>query len=256
MIGRRTGVGRDLRWSSGCLRVQAIGWKPEAIGRAPLALDATRTFRARHGSPRKRAPTPKVNSVRRSFTKAGATFTQQNESSAANARRIIAGTTTRCTVRTCYRGVCLLRAMLIDPRTFRRLVRVRQALLANEEITIRELATQVGISSSRLIRVFAALFGDTPHRLRTKVRLERAREMLARGDDVTGVCMDVGFSSLGSFSALFTRWNGLPPSRYRTSVQVATALDVGVVPIVPGCLGMLAYLPRSTARNFREAKIA
>jgi AraC-like DNA-binding protein len=139
--------------------------------------------------------------------------------------------------------------MLVDPRTFRRVVRVREQLLANGDVAVGELAAQVGMSPSRLIRVFAALFGTTPHQLRTQARLDRARQLLAHGDDVTRVCMEVGFSSLGSFSALFTRWTGTPPSRFRKIVQVAAA--VHRAPIVPGCLGMLACIPG----NFREARV-
>jgi AraC-like DNA-binding protein len=135
--------------------------------------------------------------------------------------------------------------MLIDPRTFHRVVRVRERLLADDELTLAEVAAQVGMSPSRLIRVFAALFGTTPHQLRTQARLERARERLVQGAAVTDVCMEVGFSSLGSFSALFTRWTGTPPSRYRRIVQVPAP-----PPIMHGCLGMLGCLPR----NFREAR--
>jgi len=131
--------------------------------------------------------------------------------------------------------------MLIDPSTFRRVVAVRGRLLANDEASVAELARDARISPSRLIRTFAALFGTTPHQLRTRVRLDRARELLAGGAPVTRVCMEVGFSSLGSFSALFTRWTGTAPSRYRAPAPAA--------PLVPGCLGMLASEPR----NFREA---
>jgi AraC-like DNA-binding protein len=139
--------------------------------------------------------------------------------------------------------------MLIDPRTFRRVVRVREQLLANDYVAVGDLAAQVGLSPSRLIRVFAALFGSTPHQLRTETRLDRARLLLADGEDVTRVCMEVGFSSLGSFSALFTRWTGTPPSRYRKIFQVAA--PVNDAPLVPGCMGMLGCLPR----NFREARL-
>ena len=135
--------------------------------------------------------------------------------------------------------------MLIDPRTFRRLVAVRDQL-ASTDVALTDLAADVGLSPSRLIRVFTAVFGTTPHQLRTRARLDRAREQLARGAHVTDVCMDAGFSSLGSFSALFTRWTGTAPSRYRRLIQ-APALP----PLVPGCLGLLASLPR----NFREAMI-
>lgn len=137
--------------------------------------------------------------------------------------------------------------MLIDPRTFRRVVAAREHLLANDDVAVGDLAEQLGMSPARLIRVFAALFGTTPHQLRTQVRLDRARDLLADGAGVTDVCMEVGFSSLGSFSALFTRWTGTSPSRYRKIVQVPAAITDR--PVVPGCLGMLGCLPR----NFREA---
>jgi AraC-like DNA-binding protein len=124
---------------------------------------------------------------------------------------------------------------------------VRERLLADEVATVADVAARVGMSPSRLIRVFAALFGTTPHQLRTQARLDRARDRLAQGAAVTDVCMEVGFSSLGSFSALFTRWTGTPPSRYRRIVQVPARISDP--PIVPGCLGMLACVPR----NSREA---
>jgi AraC-like DNA-binding protein len=139
--------------------------------------------------------------------------------------------------------------MLIDPRTFRRVVEVRDRLLANADIAVGDLAEQAGMSPARLIRVFTALFGATPHQLRTQVRLDRARHLLARGTGVTDVCMEIGFSSLGSFSALFTRWTGASPSRYRKLVQVPATLPDA--PLVPGCLGMLGCLPG----NFREATL-
>jgi AraC-like DNA-binding protein len=55
-----------------------------------------------------------------------------------------------------------------------------------------------------------ALFGVTPHQFRIQTRLDAAKHLLATGHySVTDVCMEVGFSSLGSFSALFR----LPPSK-------------------------------------------
>lgn len=134
--------------------------------------------------------------------------------------------------------------MLIDPRTFRRVVEARRQLLADDDVAIGDLAKDVGMSPTRLIRVFTALFGTTPHQLRTQARLDRARQRLAQGALVTDVCMEVGFTSLGSFSALFTRWIGTAPSHYRRIVSVPAPQ------MVPGCLGMLACLPR----NVREAR--
>lgn len=144
--------------------------------------------------------------------------------------------------------------MLIDPATFRRLVRARDLLAAidgDQSPTVRAIATTVGLSPFHFIRVFAAVFGDTPHQFRTRLRVERARALLASGETVTGACFDVGFHSVGSFSALFTRWVGAPPSSYRRSVAVPDA--IARAPIIPGCLGLIAALPHGAWSNSREA---
>jgi AraC-like DNA-binding protein len=141
--------------------------------------------------------------------------------------------------------------VLIGPSTFRRLVRARQLLAgdAHDELSVRGVAAEVGLSPYHFIRQFAAVFGDTPHQLRTRARLQRARDLLAGECPVTEVCMEVGFSSVGSFSALFTRWVGTSPTRWRRSVQVPGDLSPRM--IVPGCLGMLAGLPRATFEKQR-----
>jgi AraC-like DNA-binding protein len=140
--------------------------------------------------------------------------------------------------------------MLIGARTFRRLVHARELLATDTDdtLTVRAVAEQVGLSPFHFIRQFAAVYGTTPHQLRTRERLDRAKALLAAGTPVTEVCMEVGFSSLGSFSALFTRWVGASPTRYRRSVQVPRS----IAPLVHGggCFGLLAQLP---ARNSREA---
>jgi AraC-like DNA-binding protein len=47
-------------------------------------------------------------------------------------------------------------------------------------------------------------------------RIERAKALLRRGDlSVTEVCLEVGCSSLGSFSARFTELVGETPTAYR-----------------------------------------
>ena len=134
--------------------------------------------------------------------------------------------------------------MLVDARTFRRLVQAR-ALLERDEQSVRVIADGLGLSPFQLIRQFAALYGTTPHQYRTHARLARAKALLADGLPVTDVCMEVGFSSLGSFSALFTRWVGASPTRYRRSVQVPASF---VPLVIPGCFGLLQF-SRSSARE-------
>lgn len=103
--------------------------------------------------------------------------------------------------------------------------------------SVAELAREARMSPFQFIRLFAAVFGDTPHQHRIAARLERARQLLARGEhSVTEVCVEVGFSSLGSFSDLFTRRVGVAPSVYRRRAR-ATVQAPGMVPpaLIPGC---------------------
>jgi AraC family transcriptional regulator len=101
---------------------------------------------------------------------------------------------------------------------YRRLHRSRDYLIASAEspVTLADLAGAACLSESHFLRSFRALFGTTPHRYLTDVRLERARRLLAERDlPVTEVCFRVGFESVGSFSALFKRRFGAAPSSVR-----------------------------------------
>lgn len=129
--------------------------------------------------------------------------------------------------------------MLLERDTFRRLCRARDMLTTIEEErrSIPEIAREAEISTFHFIRVFEALFGLTPHQLRIRERLEYAKRLLAETDrSVTDVCMEVGFSSLGSFSDLFKRRIGVTPTEYRRRVR----------PCVNGCFSLMAQFPRST----------
>ena len=151
--------------------------------------------------------------------------------------------------------------MLLRHEGFRRLCRARDLLREAREPSpsIEELARALHISPFHFIRQFEAVFGLTPHQFRIQARLDHAKQLLALGEhSVTDVCMEVGFSSLGSFSALFTRRLGEAPSAYqrrvRTSVQVPGRLPAA---LTPGCLSLMSHLPASAfprpARSFREA---
>ena len=131
--------------------------------------------------------------------------------------------------------------MLIDRAAMRRLCRARD-LLEHDDAPIAKIAETVNVSPFHFIRQFDALFGATPHQYRTDARLDRAKALLARGRSVTETCMDVGFSSVGSFSQLFTRRIGVQPSAYRRLVQVA--------PPIQGCFSLMVL----AFRNFGEAR--
>lgn len=127
--------------------------------------------------------------------------------------------------------------------TFLRLCRARDRLreVHDRPLTIDEVAREAAMSPFHFIRQFNALFGDTPHQFRIRARVDRARELLALSDfSVTDVCMEVGFSSLGSFSDLFARKVGSPPSAYRRRVRSMVTVP-GTLPkaLIPGCLTLM-----------------
>jgi AraC-like DNA-binding protein len=124
--------------------------------------------------------------------------------------------------------------------------------------SIEDLAAELRISPFHFIRQFEAVFGATPHQFRIQSRLDMAKDLLAKGQhSVTDVCMEVGFSSLGSFSALFTRRIGETPSAYRRRVRAIVQVPALRAHLTPGCLSLMSRLPASAfaepLRSFREA---
>jgi AraC-like DNA-binding protein len=140
--------------------------------------------------------------------------------------------------------------MLLRHEGFRRLCRARDLLReAREPLpTIEQLAREVRISPFHFIRQFEAVFGVTPHQFRIASRIELAKTLLAGGDySVTDVCMEVGFSSLGSFSTLFAQRVGETPSAYRRRIRTLISAP-GIAHITPGCLSLVSALPPNAWR--------
>jgi AraC-like DNA-binding protein len=127
--------------------------------------------------------------------------------------------------------------------TLLRLCRARDALceVHDRTLTIDEVARLAAMSPFHFIRQFTAVFGDTPHQVRIQARLDRARHLLVRGErSVTEVCMEVGFSSHGSFSTLFARRLGLSPSEYRRRARSMIAVpEIAKTQLFPGCLSLM-----------------
>jgi AraC-like DNA-binding protein len=125
---------------------------------------------------------------------------------------------------------------IVDGEVFRRLLRARERLTDSYDdvVLLREAAREAGMSRFHFLRAFSRAFGETPHGYVQRIRLERARDRLARGVPVTDVCFEVGYASLGSFSSLFTKRMGVSPRAWQKTVRRQVA--------VPGSLARL-YIP-------------
>jgi AraC-like DNA-binding protein len=103
---------------------------------------------------------------------------------------------------------------------WRRVNRARDFLHAHlgSPVRLAEVAAVACLSPFHLLRTFHAAFGQTPHDYLTQCRVERAKFLLEKtAIPVTQICLDCGFSSLGSFSALFRRLCGISPRAWRAS---------------------------------------
>jgi len=110
---------------------------------------------------------------------------------------------------------------LLHDDTYRRLCRGRDLLAAEyrSRVLLRAAAREACLSEYHFHRLFRATFGETPHDFLTRLRLERAQQMLASQHTVTEVCFEVGYESLGSFSSKFRMQFGRSPVEFQREVR-------------------------------------
>ncbi len=84
------------------------------------------------------------------------------------------------------------------------------------DVTLQELASEVGYSRSHFLRMFHATTGMTPHRYVLNRRIERARRLL--GDaamSIADIAYCCGFSSQAHLTLAFRKVCGLTPGQHR-----------------------------------------
>jgi len=84
------------------------------------------------------------------------------------------------------------------------------------DLTLRELAAEIGYSRSHFLRMFRATTGMTPHRYVLKRRLERARQLFVQVEfSIAEIAIMCGFSSQAHLTLAFRKEYGLTPTEYR-----------------------------------------
>jgi AraC-like DNA-binding protein len=140
----------------------------------------------------------------------------------------------------------------------RHLLRARDLADARyaEPIDVAEMAGAAGLSKAHFSREFRRAFGESPHHYLLTRRLERAAALLRMTDWTVGeICVEVGLSSVGSFTTSFKRAFEQTPTEYRAA-QPPAALAARV----PSCvlrtyLRPQAYRFKEPDSTFREDKV-
>lgn len=107
----------------------------------------------------------------------------------------------------------------LAPWAQRRCLDLMQARLA-EDISLDELAAEAQLSPFHFARMFKHSVGVPPRVYLTRLRLERACELLERTDlPVTEIAIEVGYSSNQVLARVFLKHRRMSPSEYRRSVR-------------------------------------
>jgi AraC-like DNA-binding protein len=97
----------------------------------------------------------------------------------------------------------------------------------SEKFTLDEIANRVGLSRAHLFTLFRDQLNTTPQVFWSAVRVEEAmRRLISRGESLTSVSLDLGFSAPSNFSRFFKEHTGVTPSTFRRAASGATPSTV------------------------------
>lgn len=109
-----------------------------------------------------------------------------------------------------------------EQRTFMRLGEVLSYMENHleEEITVPQLVTIAHMSESTLTRRFRKVLGRSPAAHLTKLRIDKARQLLANPDmNITEISQVCGFADSNYFSRRFKTTVGCSPRQYRKTLR-------------------------------------
>jgi AraC family transcriptional regulator len=90
----------------------------------------------------------------------------------------------------------------------------------DQDIGLQDLANLVAMSRFHFCHAFRLATGHTPHGWLSKLRIERARQLLAVPElRIIDVALAVGYQTPSAFSASFRRALGITPTQYRVRLR-------------------------------------
>lgn len=108
------------------------------------------------------------------------------------------------------------------PETVRQIRRAVDYLHANlgDSPRLDDLAAEAGLSPHHFARQFKDVVGEAPHQYLSRLRLEKARDLLGASEmPLVEVALECGFSSQARFSTVFSQATGTTPREFRRQAR-------------------------------------
>ena len=107
------------------------------------------------------------------------------------------------------------------------------------DLDINHIASEACLSKFYFHRLFKQMYGITPHKYLTRLRIEKAKKLLESGATISETCQSLGFSSMSSFNKLFRKYLKCNPSAYSSNAKALNKI-VAKTPLdcIPRCFVM------------------
>ena len=112
-----------------------------------------------------------------------------------------------------------IRVIPVNPADAQKLYTARSIILTDLSLTpqLPQLARQIGMSQTRMNRLFRQIFGDSLYNYYQTARLTEAARLLARFS-VSETGYQLGFTNLSHFTRLFERHFRMKPKHYQATL--------------------------------------
>jgi AraC-like DNA-binding protein len=97
------------------------------------------------------------------------------------------------------------------------MMKVRERIDADccEPLRLRDLCAIAGVSPTRLLRAFNAVYGLTPHGYQQSRRIAKAKRMIVEGTPLAEIAVACGYADQSHLNRWFMRIHGTTPGQYR-----------------------------------------
>jgi AraC-like DNA-binding protein len=85
----------------------------------------------------------------------------------------------------------------------------------SEKIELEKIAATAFMSRFHFIRIFKRVYGLSPRQYLKDLRINKGKELLTNGLNISQVCFEVGYDSIPTFCNVFRKATGYSPKTYQ-----------------------------------------